>query len=202
MALLEILKFPDPRLREVSQPIQEFNSDLEKNAKDMLETMYKAHGIGLAAPQVGLLKRLLVIDTRSQDEKGRRYQYDEMTSLEIEIQQPLIICNPEIVDRRGKITFDEGCLSVPSFYETVERSEFIELKYFDLKGKEQSLKVDGLLSICIQHEIDHLEGTLFIDRLSFIKSNKIKNQIKKNGYSKRENESEDQDSSPRKKDRI
>jgi len=181
MSIRAILTFPDPRLREVSQVVQNFGSELKLLADDMLETMYASKGIGLAAPQIGEFQRFVVVDTRPKDEKGR-YNYEEMTELEKTITQPLLLVNPEVITQKGKTTFDEGCLSVPSFYETVERAEVIELKYQDLYGKENRLKVDGLLAICIQHEIDHLQGQLFIDRISFIKSNKIKNQIKKHGY--------------------
>jgi peptide deformylase len=185
MALLEILKYPDPRLRELSQPVEKFTPELKKFAQDLLETMYGENGIGLAAPQVGNLVRMLVIDTRPRD-TGGRYEENKMTELETKIydkqQGPLVIINPEIVQGSGKTTFNEGCLSVPSFYEEVERHQEIELKYQDIDGKTHTVKVDGLLAICVQHEMDHLEGTLFIDHLSFIKSNKIKNQIKKHGY--------------------
>lgn len=182
MAILKILTFPDPRLREVSQPVKKFTPALKTLAKDMLETMYNAPGIGLAAPQVGELIRMLVIDTRPKDEKGHRHLSEEMTDMEKAITQPLVLINPEIIVSEGKTTYDEGCLSVPTFFETVERSQYVEVKAKDLDGKEFILKTDGLLGICIQHEMDHLEGTLFIDHLSFIKSNKIKNQIKKHGY--------------------
>ncbi len=186
MAVLEILTYPNPQLREVSKPVTEFNAQLKTLVADMLETMYDANGIGLAAAQVGELKRLLVIDTRPRDEKSRRYAYDEMTELEKQITQPLVLINPVIVSGDGKTTFDEGCLSVPSFFETVERFEKIKVKACDVDGKEFQFEIDGLLAICIQHEMDHLEGTLFIDHISFTKSNKIKNQIKKNGYPTKE----------------
>ncbi len=179
---LKILTFPDPKLREVSQPVTKFDDELKALADNMLETMYAAKGIGLAAPQVGELKRLVVIDTRPRDEKGRRYKYDEMTEMEKAVVQPLILVNPVIVKGEGKTTYDEGCLSVPSFYETVERNLVVTLKAQDLNGKEFTVTSDGLLGICMQHELDHLEGTLFIDHLSFIKSQRIKTQIKKHGY--------------------
>jgi peptide deformylase len=182
MARLKILTYPDPRLKEVSEPVEKFGAEMEILANDMLETMYDAHGIGLAAPQVGVLKRFLVIDTRPKDEKGRRYKYEEMTELEQQVQQPLFIANPRIVKGEGKQTFDEGCLSIPGYYETVERYNVIELEAEDVNGKTFRIKTDGLLAVCIQHEMDHLEGKLFIDRISFVKSNKIKNQIKKHGY--------------------
>ena len=107
---------------------------------------------------------------------------------------PLVLINPEIVKGEGKTTFDEGCLSVPSFFETVERILKIEVKYFDVNGKAQTLETDGLLAIVIQHEMDHLEGTLFIDHLSLVKSNKIKTQIKKHGYPDKKNQDQDDDS--------
>lgn len=180
--IMKILTFPDPVLREVSKPVESFGPDIKKLTEDMIETMYDANGIGLAAPQVGELKRIVVIDTRPKDDKGKRYKYDEMTELEAAVQQPLVLINPEIVKGEGKTTFDEGCLSIPGYYETVSRYDYIEMKAQDTSGKEFIVKTDGLLAICMQHELDHLEGTLFIDRLSFVKGNKIKNQIKKYGY--------------------
>jgi peptide deformylase len=185
MAILEVLKFPNPRLRKVSQEVKTFDQKtkerLKKLSEDLFETMYDENGIGLAAPQVGELVRMLVIDARPRDTKGR-YNYEEMSDLEKSAPQPLVIINPVILKFEGKTTFDEGCLSVPSFFETVERHKYIELEYFDVLGEKQLLKTDGLLAIVVQHEMDHLEGTLFIDHLSLVKSNKIKNQIKKNGY--------------------
>lgn len=186
---LEILTYPNPLLREVSEPVKEFGSDLKKLVDDMLETMYDANGIGLAAPQVGHLLQLLVIDTRPRDvdpiEEGSSESGDQ-SELEKKIKQPLVLINPEIVKGEGKTTYDEGCLSVPSFFESVERFEKIEVKARDIYGKEIAFTTDGLLAICIQHEMDHLSGTLFIDHISFTKSNKIKNQIKKAGYPSKE----------------
>jgi peptide deformylase len=179
--VLKILTYPDPRLREVSQQVTEFSSELKALSESLLETMYSENGIGLAAPQVGELVRMLVIDARPRDTEGR-YDQNQMSELELLTEQPLVILNPEIIKYEGKTTFDEGCLSVPSFFETVERHQYIELKYHDVQGVSKILKTDGLLSIVIQHEMDHLEGTLFIDHLSFVKSSKIKNQIKKHGY--------------------
>ena len=179
---LEILTYPNPLLREVSVPVTKFSAQLKKLVDNMLETMYDAKGIGLAAPQVGELIQLLVIDTRPRDEEERRYAYDELTDLEKKLPQPLVLINPVIVQGYGSTTFDEGCLSVPSFFETVKRFEKIDMKAFDVTGKEFTFTVDGLLAICIQHEMDHLSGTLFIDHISFMKANKIKNQIKKSGY--------------------
>lgn len=191
MALLEILKFPNPKLREVSQPIKKFTAELKTLAENMIETMYEARGIGLAAPQVGELIRMLVIDTRPRDVEGRRYKNEEMSDLEKAVAQPLVILNPEIVKGEGKTTFDEGCLSVPGYFETVERYLKVEIKGVDVNGKELRITTDGLLAICLQHEMDHLEGTLFIDHLSYLKSQKIKNQIKKHGYPKKEEPTEE-----------
>lgn len=179
--ILPILKFPDPRLHERSEVITSFDAELKKLADDMLETMYAEKGIGLAAAQVGVLKRMLVIDCRPKDEQGNLVP-EEMTELEQKVTQPLIVCNPRIVTAEGKTTYDEGCLSVPTFYSTVERALQVELEYEDLAGHTQRLKTDGLLAIVIQHEMDHLDGTLFIDRISFVRANKIKAQIKKHGY--------------------
>ncbi len=182
MALLEILKFPDPRLRRKCQPVDAVTDEMRQFAQDMLETMYSFRGIGLAAAQVNRLIRLLVVDTRSKDPETDRYRLDEMTELERQIQQPLILFNPVIVGKQGKTTYDEGCLSVPSYYETVDRFEEIEVEALGPDGQKLHFKTDGLLAICIQHEIDHLDGKLFIDRLSPIKSARIKSKIRKHGY--------------------
>ena len=189
MALLEVLKFPDPRLRKVSKPVDKVTENLVKFSNDMLETMYDFKGIGLAAPQVARLDRLLVIDTRQKGDDDR-YKLDEMTELEQKVEQPLVIFNPEITFKEGKTTYDEGCLSIPSYYETVERFELIEIEGLNQKGETIKVKTDGLLSICIQHEIDHLDGKLFIDRVSVIKSGRIKKQIKKHGYPERKSDEE------------
>ena len=182
MALLEILKFPDPRLRRKCLSVEKVTPELQQFAQDMLETMYSFRGIGLAAAQVNRLVRLLVVDTRSKDPESDRYRLDDMTDLERAIEQPLILFNPVIVKKEGKTTFDEGCLSVPSYYETVERFDWIQVEALNLQGERIQFETDGLLAICIQHEIDHLDGKLFIDRLSPIKSARIKSKIRKHGY--------------------
>jgi len=169
MAVLEILKYPDPRLRKKSKPIDKVDETMSQLAKDMLETMYSFNGIGLAAPQVNCLHRLIVVDIRPSDEEGARYKIEDVTELEKEIPMPFTIFNPVINKKVGKTTYDEGCLSLPTYFETVERAEYIELVGLNLNGKKVNIKTDGLLSICIQHEIDHLDGKLFIDRLSTIK---------------------------------
>ncbi|MCB0420053.1 MAG: peptide deformylase [Bdellovibrionales bacterium] len=182
MAILEILHYPDPRLRKKSEPIPAVTEEVSQFAQDMLETMYSFHGIGLAAPQVDRRIRMLVADCRPKDEAGSRYHLEDATDLEKNVQQPLVLINPEIVKKEGETTYDEGCLSIPSYYETVKRFEYIEVEAFNEKGEKILVKTDGLLAICIQHEIDHLDGKLFIDRLSTIKANRLKAKIKKFGY--------------------
>ncbi|MDX9732300.1 MAG: peptide deformylase [Bdellovibrionales bacterium] len=178
---LEVLRYPDPRLRKKGLSVTEVTDEHRELVKNMIETMYDENGIGLAAPQVGESLRLLVIDTRPTDENGTPTT-EGLTDLEKQVQQPIAIFNPEIVVQKDKTTYEEGCLSVPGFFDTVERAQYVEVKGLDENGKEILIKTDGLLAICLQHEMDHLEGKLFIDRLSFIKSNKIKNKIKKSGY--------------------
>lgn len=189
MAILEVLRFPDPRLRKKCEEIKEVTPEIVKLAEDMLETMYDFNGIGLAAAQVNRQVRLLVADTRPKDEDGR-YDLGNMTELEKEVEQPFIIINPVIVSSEGKTTYDEGCLSLPTYFETVERFDTIEVEGLNLKGEKFTVKLDGLLSICIQHEIDHLDGKLFIDRLSFAKANRLKAKIKKFGYPNPDEETE------------
>jgi peptide deformylase len=190
MAILEILTYPDPRLRVKGQKVAKVTPELQKLGQDMLETMYHSRGIGLAAPQVGQSVRLIVLDTRPRE--NGRYKLEDMTELEQGVSQPLVIFNPELVSREGATTYDEGCLSVPTFYETVERANYVELKGLDEKGQELLIKTDGLLAICLQHEIDHLDGKLFIDRLSLIKSNRIKTRIKKFGYPEKDAATEEE----------
>jgi peptide deformylase len=180
MTILEILKFPDARLRKKCLPVREVTSELKQLAADMLETMYASKGIGLAAAQVNQQIRLIVVDTRPRE--NGRYKLEDQTEMERAIAQPLVLFNPVIMKKVGKTTYDEGCLSVPTYYETVSRADLIEVKALDVDGKPLQFTTDGLLAICIQHEIDHLDGKLFIDRLSPIKSARIKNKIKKYGY--------------------
>ena len=182
--ILEVLKFPDPRLRKKAKPVAEVTPELKEFSENMLETMYQFKGIGLAATQVGSEVRLLVMDTRPKE--NGRYKMEDLTELEQAVSQPVIIFNPEIIATEGETTFDEGCLSVPGYFETVSRFDYIEVKGLNEKGEEILIKTDGLLSICFQHEIDHLDGKLFIDRLSVIRANRLKNKIKKNGYPKPE----------------
>lgn len=179
--VLEILKFPHPTLRKKGVPVKEVTPELKALAENMIETMYAEHGIGLAAPQVGESIRLLVIDTRPTDDDGN-VVLDRLSELERAVKQPIVLFNPEIAVARDKTSYEEGCLSVPGFYETVDRYQYVEVKGLDADGKELVIKTDGLLAICLQHEMDHLDGKLFIDRLSFVKSSRIKTRIQKHGY--------------------
>ncbi|MBK9294977.1 MAG: peptide deformylase [Oligoflexia bacterium] len=189
MSLLKILKYPEEVLKQKAKPVEAVTAELQKLASDMLETMYAAPGIGLAAPQVGHSIRLTVIDIRMRDENG---QVDEasMTELEKKISMPLILFNPEIIKKDGKTTFEEGCLSVPGYFETVHRSNYIQVQALNESGEKINFETDGLLAICIQHEIDHLDGKLFIDRLSTVKRGIIKSKIKKHGYPSQESQKE------------
>lgn len=179
--VLEVLKYPDPRLRKKGLSVKAVTPEMQQLARNMLETMVAENGIGLAAPQVGESVRLLVIDTRPTDDEGN-VTTEGLTEMEQAVQQPIVIFNPEIKVATDKTTYEEGCLSVPGFFETVERAQYVEVEGLDVDGKKLTIKTDGLLAICLQHEMDHLEGKLFIDRLSFVKSNKIKNRIQKHGY--------------------
>ncbi len=152
MALREVLKFPDKRLRAVSQPIAEVTDEIRALANDLLEVIYDEPGIGLAAPQVGEPVRLIVVDTQWTQEGAER--------------NPLVLVNPEIHDPRGRIVWTEGCLSVPDFEAEVERAERVRLQARDLDGNEISIEASDLQAVCFQHEIDHLDGILFIDRIS------------------------------------
>lgn len=170
MATLDILTYPNPILRHKSTAVEEFDSDLKETVANMLETMYAAPGIGLAAIQVGIKKRIIVIDIE--------YEFDDETN-EITNKNPRVFINPEIVSKEGEILYQEGCLSVPQFYEEVKRAGKVCVEYFDVEGKKHSIEAEGLLAVALQHEIDHLEGRLFIERLSFIKAKQAKKKLKK-----------------------
>ncbi len=161
MALLNILHFPDPRLRQKALPIKQVTDDIRQLAQDMLETMYDAPGIGLAATQVNELKRLIVIGV-SEDKSS-----------------PLFLINPELLNTEGERDFEEGCLSVPEAYETVTRADKIRVRALNLQGETFEMDADGILATCIQHEIDHLEGKLFVDYLSNLKRQRIKKRLEK-----------------------
>ena len=192
MVLLEVLKFPDPRLRQKGKPVFSITPELKKLAQDMLETMTSENGAGLAAVQVAQPIRLLTADTRfelsrSEDENPRYPPIGLKQNLVPRIQQPLILFNPEIISKTGQTVYKEGCLSFPSYFADVKRAEIVEVKALNEQGREISFKTDGLLSICIQHEIDHLNGKLFIDHLSPLKAQKLKEEIKKYGYPDKKN---------------
>lgn len=153
MALLKILHYPEPLLKQKSQPVSEFNDALRQLADRMAETMYDAPGVGLAAPQVGVLKRLIVMDCSTGEEPA----------------DLILAVNPEIVSREGESLEEEGCLSVPGFWANVQRAAKATMRYQDVEGNVQQRTAEGLLAICMQHEIDHLDGILFVDRLSPLK---------------------------------
>lgn len=164
MSIREILTAPDPRLREKSRPVDKVDDALRALMDDMLETMRKAPGIGLAAIQVGVPLRVLVMDLAGEGEAP----------------QPLYFVNPEISDQSEESSlYEEGCLSVPEYFEEVERPARCRVNYLDYDGRSQTLDAEGLLATCIQHEMDHLEGVLFIDRLSRLKRDRILRKIKK-----------------------
>ncbi len=187
MSLLKIYTYPEEVLKKVAKPVDRVTAELVQLSSDMLETMYAAPGIGLAAPQIGRSIRMIVIDIRLRDDSGH-VDESAMTELEKKIPMPLVLFNPVVLEKEGKTTFEEGCLSVPGFYENVERAKAIYFKAIGVNGIEIKAHVDGLLAICIQHEIDHLDGKLFIDRLSTVKRGIIKSKIKKHGYPSREEE--------------
>ncbi|MEM7218337.1 MAG: peptide deformylase [Pseudomonadota bacterium] len=161
MTKLAILEFPDPRLRTVAKPVAAVDDRIRKLVDDMFETMYDAPGIGLAATQVNVHERVIVIDVSEQQD------------------EPLVLINPEIIAKGGEIVHEEGCLSVPGQYETVTRVEHIEVKALDREGDAYTLAAEGLLSVCIQHECDHLAGKLFVDYLSTLKRQRIRKKLMK-----------------------
>jgi peptide deformylase len=155
MALRPVLKFPDPRLKQVSESIDEITDEIRELAQDMCEVMYDEPGIGLAAPQVGASIRMFVIDTEWGEEDAKR--------------NPTVMLNPELTRTEGKIVWEEGCLSVPDYTADVERAAEVTIKAIDLDGKEIVEQAEGLRAVCLQHELDHLDGVLFIDRISRLK---------------------------------
>lgn len=161
MALLKILEFPDPRLRTKAVPVKQVDDELRALIDDMFETMYAAPGIGLAATQVDVHRRFLVTDV-SEDKNS-----------------PLVLINPQILSKDGVEVMEEGCLSVPGYYEEVERAESVKVRFLDRDGNEQMMEADGLLAVCIQHEIDHLDGKLFVDYLSQMKRQRIRKRLLK-----------------------
>jgi peptide deformylase len=161
MALLQILHFPDPRLRNVARPVTIVDDAVRQLVDDMFETMYAAPGIGLAATQVNVDKRVVVIDISEEKD------------------QPLCLINPEILESRGVEEMEEGCLSVPGVFDVVQRADSIRMQALDRDGNTFEMDVDGLLAVCIQHEIDHLDGKLFVDYLSQLKRTRIRKKLEK-----------------------
>ena len=161
MAKLTILEFPDPRLRTKAAPVETVDDALNALIDDMFETMYAAPGIGLAATQVDVHRRLLVADVSSDQS------------------EPHALINPRIVEKDGVTVTEEGCLSVPGYYEEVKRAEHIRVAYLDRQGEEVEMEAEGLLAVCIQHEMDHLEGKLFVDYLSEAKRTRIRKRLEK-----------------------
>lgn len=163
MALRKIVLYPDPVLKQKAQEVTEFDAELKQLAEDMAETMYDAPGVGLAAPQVGILKRLILLDCAGKDEP----------------RDLIVAVNPEIVASDGESMEEEGCLSIPGFYAAVKRHATATMRFQDLDGNWQERQGEGLLAVCMQHEIDHLNGILFIDRLSPLKRSMFKKKYLK-----------------------
>jgi peptide deformylase len=161
MAILDILHFPDPRLRNKAKPVAQVDDSIRRLIDDMLETMYQAPGIGLAATQVNVAKRVVVIDISEERD------------------EPLCLINPEILAKEGVEQMEEGCLSVPGVYELVSRANQIRVSALDREGNHLEMEAEGLLAVCIQHELDHLEGKLFVDYLSSLKRQRIRKKLEK-----------------------
>jgi len=161
MAMLPILEFPDPRLRKKASPVERVDEELNRLIDDMFETMYAAPGIGLAATQVDVHQRLLVADVST-----------EKTA-------PYVLINPEILEKDGVAITEEGCLSVPGYYEEVERANHIKVRFLDRRGVTNEQEFEGLMAVCVQHEIDHLNGRLFVDYLSEAKRQRIRKRLVK-----------------------
>ncbi len=161
MPLLPILRFPDPRLKKIAEPVHRVDDSIRRLARDMAETMYEAPGIGLAATQVDVHKQVIVIDASETRD------------------QLLVLVNPQLVESSGLQLGEEGCLSVPGIYDKVERAEHVVVRYLDLDGKAQTVSAEGLLAVCLQHEIDHLQGLVFVDHLSSLKQMRIKSKMLK-----------------------
>jgi peptide deformylase len=168
MAKLKILEFPDPRLRKKAEPVKSVDAALQQLIDDMFETMYEAPGIGLAATQVDVHRRLLVADVSNEKD------------------EPWVLINPVILEKNGVEVTEEGCLSVPGYYEAVERAEHIRVRYLDRDGAEVENEFEGLLAVCVQHEMDHLEGKLFVDYLSEAKRQRIRKRLEKDRRSRQE----------------
>lgn len=166
MPLLKVLRFPDERLRTVAQPVTSFDQTLQEQIDNMFETMQEENGVGLAATQVDFHQQLIVMD------------------LQDDIQRPQVFINPKLIKASGDFCNEEGCLSVPGIYAKVDRAEFVTVKAHDRNGKEFTVEADGLFAICLQHEMDHLKGKLFVDYLSPLKRQRIKQKLEKEARQK------------------
>ncbi len=164
MAILNIRKFPDPILKKKAEPVKEITGEIQRLIDDMAETMYAAPGVGLAAPQIGRSIQLVVIDTNSRDNDRKEL---------------ITLINPQIIEQSGETLWEEGCLSVTDYTADVKRAEMVVVKGLDREGKETVISGEGLLSIVLQHEIDHLNGMLFIDRLGLIKKDLVQRRLRK-----------------------
>jgi peptide deformylase len=159
----EILIWPDPILKQKARPVAKVDDKVRALVKDMFETMYAAEGVGLAAPQVGVLQRVIVLDTSPSQEGAK----------------PLAMINPEIIGMEGETTYAEGCLSIPGESEDVDRAERVTVKFLDVEGQEQTLACDALLAIAVQHEVDHLDGIVYVDHVSTLKREIIRKRMKR-----------------------
>jgi peptide deformylase len=169
MAILPIVEVPDPRLRQISKPVEQVDDEVRTLIADMFETMYDAPGIGLAAIQVGVPKRILVIDLQEPEEEGGE-----------PIKDPRVFINPEIVTASDQeVPYNEGCLSIPDQYAEIDRPDRITARWLDEHGKQHEEEIDGLLAVCLQHEMDHLNGVLFIDHLSRLKREMVLKKLAK-----------------------
>jgi peptide deformylase len=169
MVIREIVEVPDPRLRQISSPVEEVTDEVRELVSDMFETMYAAPGIGLAAIQIGVPQRILVIDLQEPEEEGGE-----------PVKDPHVFINPEIVQHSDQeVPYTEGCLSVPDQFAEVDRPDQIRARWLDLEGKQHEEELDGLLAVCLQHEMDHLNGVLFIDHLSRLKRDMILKKLAK-----------------------
>jgi peptide deformylase len=159
----EILIWPDPVLKQKSKPVAKVDDSIRTLVKDMFETMYASEGVGLAAPQVGVLQRVIVLDTTPSQPESR----------------PMVMINPELIGLEGKMTYNEACLSIPGESEDVERAAIVTVKFLDVDGLEQTLRCDGLLAIAVQHETDHLNGIVYVDHVSTLKRELIRKRMKR-----------------------
>lgn len=173
MAKLDILHFPDSRLRNRATAVGNVDESIREIVQNMFETMYDAPGIGLAATQVDIPLRIIVMDVSEEKD------------------QPLCLINPELLSAEGEVLMEEGCLSVPGFFESVQRAEKVRVSYIDESGESRNLDAEGLMAVCIQHEIDHLNGKLFVDYLSGLKRNRIRKKLEKQSRQQAESSSSD-----------